>query len=44
MTRSRQWVVLSFTLLLVGGLLMAYKVVRLGFPLTPDDGGEEWIV
>lgn len=44
MTRSRQWVVLSLTLLLVGGLLMAYKAFRLGFPLMPDDSGEEWIV
>ena len=44
MTRSRQWVVLSLTLLLLGGLLMAYKVVRLGFPLLPDERSEQWVV
>jgi hypothetical protein len=43
-TRGRQWVVLSLVLLLVGGLMMAYKVVRLGFPLMPNDDSEEWIV
>ena len=44
MTRNRQWIVLSLSLLLLGGLLMAYKVVRLGFPLTSNDSGEQWVV
>ncbi len=44
MTRSRQWIVLSLTLLMLGGLLMAYKVVRLGFPLLPDERSEQWVV
>jgi alpha-L-glutamate ligase-like protein len=43
-TRSRQWIVLSLTLLMLGGLLMAYKVVRLGFPLLPDERSEQWVV
>ena len=32
MTRNRQWIALSLTLLLLGGLLMAYKAIWLGFP------------
>ena len=44
MTRNRQWIVLSLSLLLLGGLLMAYKVVRLGFPLMSNDSSEQWVV
>jgi hypothetical protein len=36
MTRSRQWVVLSLFLLALGSLIIAFKAVRLGYPLLPD--------
>ena len=44
MTRSRQWVVLSLLLIMVGGLVFAFKVVRLGYPVFPDQTSEEWVV
>lgn len=44
MTRSRQWVVLSLLLIMVGGLVFAFKVVRLGFPVFPDQTSEQWVV
>jgi hypothetical protein len=43
-TRNRQWIVLALSLLLFGSLLMAYKVIRLGFPLMADDSSEQWVV
>lgn len=44
MTRNRQWVVLSFLLFLLGGLILTYKVLWLGFPPMPDDMSEQWII
>lgn len=44
MTRSRQWVVLSLSLIAVGCLVFAFKVVRLGYPVFPEQTGEQWIV
>lgn len=44
MTRSRQWVVLSLLLIMVGGLVFAFKVVRLGYPVFPDQTSEQWVV
>jgi len=43
-TRSRQWIVLSLLLITVGGLIFAYKVVRLGFPPLPHSTSEQWII
>lgn len=44
MTRNRQWVVLSLLLIMLGGLVFAYKVVRLGFPPLPHSTSEQWII
>jgi len=44
LSKSRQWIFLSLTLLLVGGLMIAYKVVRLGYPLLPDQTSEQWTI
>ncbi len=44
MSKSRQWIVLSLSLILLGGLVLAYKVVRLGFPLLPDQTSEQWTI
>jgi len=44
LSKNRQWIVLSLLLLLVGGLMVAYKVFRLGYPLLPDQTSEQWIV
>ena len=44
MTRSRQWLVLSLTLVVVGGLIIAWKVVRLGYPVLPDQTSEQWVI
>jgi hypothetical protein len=44
MTRSRQWIVLSLVLMALGGLIIAYKVVWLGYPSIPDQTSEQWIV
>jgi hypothetical protein len=43
-SKSRQWIVLSLLLMLLGGLLFAYKVVRLGYPPLPDQTSEQWNV
>jgi hypothetical protein len=44
MTRSRQWIGLSLLLMVLGGLIIAYKVVWLGYPLRPDHTSEQWTV
>jgi hypothetical protein len=44
MTRDRQWIVLSIFLVVLGGLICAYKVVRLGYPLLPDQTSEQWSI
>jgi hypothetical protein len=44
LSKSRQWIVLSLVLMLLGGLLFAYKVVRLGYPPLPDQMSEQWII
>lgn len=44
MTRNRQWIVLSLLLILLGGLILTYKVIWLGFPPMPDDMSEQWII
>ena len=44
MSKHRQWIVLSLVLLLLGGLIFAYKVVRLGFPVMPDLTSKAWTV
>lgn len=44
MKRNRQWVTLSLLLLLLGGLIFLYKVVRLGYPPYPDLESVAWTV
>ena len=44
MSKNRQWIVLSLSLLVTGGLIFAYKVVRLGYPALPDLTSEVWTV
>jgi hypothetical protein len=44
MTRDRQWIVLSIFLIVLGGLICAYKVVRLGYPLMPEQTSEQWSI
>jgi hypothetical protein len=44
LSKHRQWIVLSLLLLLLGGLIFAYKVVRLGFPVMPYLTSEAWMV
>ncbi|MBT8060996.1 MAG: UUP1 family membrane protein, partial [Gammaproteobacteria bacterium] len=44
MSKSRQWIVLALSLILLGGLVLAYKVVRLGFPMLPDQTSEQWTI
>ena len=44
MSKDRQWVILSLLLLSVGGLMMAYKITFLGFPLWPDLTSDVWTV
>lgn len=44
MTRSRQWVVLSLSLIAVGCLAFSFKVVRLGYPVFPDQTSEQWVL
>jgi len=43
-TRNRQWIVLSLLLVALGSLIIAYKVVRLGYPTMPDQTSDEWMV
>jgi hypothetical protein len=44
LSKNRQWIVLSLSLLVIGGLIFAYKVVRLGYPALPDLTSEVWTV
>lgn len=44
MTRNRQWIVLSFLLVTIGGLVFAYKSAVLGYPVLPDRTGEQWVI
>ena len=44
MTRNRQWIALSLLLMVLGGLIIAYKVAWLGFPYLPDQTSDQWIV
>jgi len=44
LSRSRQWIVLSLFLIIVGSLILAYKVVRLGYPPLPDMESEAWSI
>jgi len=44
MSKNRQWIVLSLLLVMLGGLIFAYKVVRLGYPPIPDQMSEQWTV
>jgi len=43
-TRNKQWLVLSLTLMILGGLVCAYKIVRLGYPVLPDQTSEKWSI
>ena len=42
MKRNRQWISLSLFLIFLGALLMAYKIVRLGYPPLPDTESVAW--
>ena len=42
MKRNRQWVTLSLFLILVGALILSYKIVRLGYPPLPDMESVAW--
>ncbi len=44
MSKHRQWIVLSLLLLMLGGLIFAYKVMWLGFPVMPDLTSKAWTV
>ena len=44
MSRNRQWIVLSLLLIILGSLILAFKVVRLGFPAMPDMESEVWSI
>jgi hypothetical protein len=44
MTRNRQWIGLSLLLIVLGGLIIAYKVLLLGYPYLPDQKSEQWII
>lgn len=44
MSRNRQWLVLALLLIILGSLVLAYKHVRLGFPLLPDLTSEAWSI
>ncbi|MFC1720019.1 UUP1 family membrane protein [Pseudomonadota bacterium] len=44
MTRDRQWIVLSIFLVVLGGLITTYKVVRLGYPIFPEQTSEQWSI
>jgi len=44
LSKNRQWIVLSLLLLMLGGLIFAYKVIRLGYPPLPDQMSEQWTV
>jgi hypothetical protein len=40
--RNRQWISLALLLMLLGALIFAYKVVRLGYPPFPDMESTAW--
>lgn len=42
MKRNRQWVSLSLLLMVLGGLIFTFKVVRLGYPPFPDTESAAW--
>ncbi|GAG98811.1 unnamed protein product, partial [marine sediment metagenome] len=42
MKRNRQWVSLSLLLILLGSLIFAFKVVRLGYPPLPETESVAW--
>ena len=42
MKRNRQWVSLSLVLIGIGAVIIAYKVVRLGYPPLPDTESVAW--
>lgn len=42
MKRNRQWVSLSLLLIILGALIIAFKVVRLGYPPFPDMESVAW--
>lgn len=44
MKRNSQWVSLSLLLIALGGVIFAYKVVRLGYPPYPDMESAAWTV
>jgi len=44
MSKDRQWIFLSLLLLSIGGMIIAYKVIFLGFPLLPDLDSDVWTV
>lgn len=44
MNRNRQWLVLSIVLMVVGGMLCAYKIFWLGYPWLPDQSSEQWSI
>ena len=44
MKRGSQWVSLSLLLILLGAVIFAYKVVRLGYPPLPDMESAAWTV
>lgn len=44
MKRNRQWVSLSLLLILLGALIITFKVVRLGYPPFPDMESVAWSV
>jgi hypothetical protein len=43
-SKDRQWIFLSLFLLSVGGLIIAYKMLILGFPLMPESENNVWTV
>lgn len=44
MKRNRQWITLSLLLMILGGLIIAFKTTRLGYPLLPDMKSMAWTV
>jgi hypothetical protein len=42
--RDSQWITLSLLLIALGGLIFAYKVVRLGYPPYPDMESAAWTI
>ena len=44
MKRNRQWLSLSLLLIVLGSLIMLFKVVRLGYPPLPDMESAAWTI